>query len=306
MNTKVFFVTLYLSKADNAMRRFPVLIFLFLLCPNFGNAIERRGLKQALSEGLVRLEAIGSGQSFLRNGLKIRLTNLSKGGVLIHVEPALLFRPIDTNYQDLICVGNETIPLAANASREVDLATFCAKAHAAAPADSLPFRYIGQADSLMQQLLSYLRLQRLQDFLGQQAVWAMTDFHNLEGVFDTDRPKESFALLDFMQKLVGQSRPEFFKIYGIDTSAGQAAFVNRILKIATQMQWQQERTATLDLGIFNEQGKLIQTVFAKNELKRGKYKINIKFKAEHAPKGLYYLRLTEADKVLKQQEFSLD
>ncbi|MEO6831257.1 MAG: hypothetical protein ABI378_03270 [Chitinophagaceae bacterium] len=279
---------------------------LLLLVPFSGNALIKKGLKQALGEGFVNLEAMANGNSFMGRPLKIRIKNRTSEALRIAVEPALIFRPSDTNFQDLITSGNEVFAIAANATTELELGTFCGKAYASAPDNGLDFRYVGQADTTMQKLLRYIERQKLHDFLGQQAVWVLTDFHGLEMVYDPARPNESRALNEFVQKLVGGTKPSYFKIYAIDTTAGQPAFVNRILKIATQMEWKQPRAATLDLSIFNDDGKVIQTVFAKQEMKKGSYKINVEFEGEHAPKGKYYLRLKEGDNVLEEQEFTLD
>lgn len=288
------------------MRVLILCIGLLLVLPLAGNALVKKGLKQALSEGLINLEAMSNGNSYMGVPLRIRIKNKTKEPLRIAVEPALIFRPSDTSYQDLIASGNEVLVLASGATGELSLAAFCGKAHASAPDNGLDFRYVGQADSTMQQLLRYIERNKLHDILGQQAVWALTDFHGLEMIYDTKRPTESRALIAFVQKLVGGATPTFYKIYAVDTTAGQPAFVNRILKIATHLEWKLATNAVLDLAIFNEEGAVIQSVFANNEMKKGGYKIQVEFEGEHAPKGKYYLRLKEGEQVLKEQEFTLD
>lgn len=286
-----------------------LLIFSFcllFLMPASSNALVKKGMKQALSEGIIKLEAMSNGNPYMGRALRIRVKNRRNEDVQLTVEPALIFRPSDTIYQDLLVSGTEVLAIAANATAEFELGTFCGKAHAAAPGKGLEFRYIGQADSLMQKTLHYIESQKLHDILGQKAVWALTDFHSLDIVYDPARPKESRALIEFLQKLVGGTTPTFFKIYAIDTTAGQPAFVNRILKIVTQMEWKQPYAAILDLAIFNEDGENIQTVFAQKAMPKGGYRMNVEFEGEHAPKGKYYLRLKEGNVVLKEKEVTLD
>jgi hypothetical protein len=73
-----------------------------------------------------------------------------------------------------------------------------------------------------------------------------------------------------------------------------------VLKIVAKLEWKLQEPRTLTLGVFNEQGKEVQSVFKAQQLARGGYKMQVEFEAENAPAGRYYLRLKDGEQVMKE------
>jgi hypothetical protein len=268
--------------------------------------VQRMGLKAAMDKGLVKLNAVSNGQSYKAKALQLQITNTSKDALQITVDPALVFRPSDTGYQDLVLPGQEMLALAPNGASSLTVQTFCGKAHASAPGRDLKYSFIKQGDSSMIKVLTFIRKNNLYTSLGQHAVWVLTDHHDLESIFDPENPKVSSDLLALLVKLTGRRVPDYFKLYKLDTVAGQPVFQKRILKIVTNLEWQLPDATPVTLGIFNATGDLVQGVLDEPAMGRGKYRMMVQFEAENAPPGKYYVRLKERDQLKKEVTVVVD
>jgi hypothetical protein len=288
------------------MRRIAFLL-LFIITPLAGHAaVQRTGLRAAMDKGLVRVSAISTGAIYNGKALKLHLVNTSHDALQVTVDPALIFRPFDSACQDLVLPGSEMLALAPGASGELTVQTFCGKASAAAPRGGVSYRFKAQGDSIMIHVLQFIKKQQLFDGLGQSAVWALTDHHNLEGIVDPARPKVSADLLALMVKLTGWPAPEYFKVYKLNTEAGQPVFQKRVLKIVAKFDWALPESRKLTMGIFNEQGKEVQSVFKDQQMAEGGYKMQVEFEAEGAPAGKYYMRLKDGERVMKEVRVVVD
>ncbi len=264
------------------------------------------GLKTALQNGQIKVAAVSSGQNYHSKALRLQISNATREAIRLKIDPALIFRPDDTSYQNLVLPAEEMLALAPGGKAEIEVQTFCGKLHASAPGKALSYRLWKQGDSTMIKVTQYIRRHALYDDLGQQAIWALTDHHNLDGIIDPARPKESAELLALMKKETGWETPEYFKMYKLNTVAGQPVFQKRILKIVANMEWKLDAPASVSLGIYNQTGGLVQGVLEEKIMARGGYKMLVQFEAEGAPPGRYFVRLIEGDKLKKEIEVKVD
>jgi len=268
--------------------------------------VQRTGLKAALEKGMVKLSAVSTGAVYSGKALRMQLTNNTRDALQITVEPALIFRPSDTSYQDLVLPGTEMIALAPGGSGELTVQTFCGKANASAPSAKLDYAFKKQGDSVMIKVLRYISKHQLFDNLGQHAVWVLTDNHSLEGLMDPARPKVSSDLLALMVQLTGRRVPLYFKQFRLNTAAGQPVFDNKLLKIISKLEWKLDSPKALTMGIYNERGDLVQHIFKEKELTPGLFKMQVEFEAENAPAGKYFLRLKDGETVMKELMVEVD
>jgi hypothetical protein len=258
------------------------------------------GLKAAMDKELIRVSASSNGASYHAKALQLKVSNTGRDPLQLTIDPALIFKPVDPSYQDLVLPGNEVLALAPNGETSIALQSFCGKAAAAAPGSNLPYTFAKQGDSSLIKVVDFIRRNNLYNDLGQHAVWVLTDHHGLEGIFDPAQPKVSSDLLALLVKLTGRTVPEYFKLYKLNTVAGQPVFEKRILKIIANMEWNLPAATPVQLGIYNSTGDLVQGVLDEPAMARGKYKMMVQFEAENAPPGKYYMRLKESDKLVKE------
>ncbi len=263
-------------------------------------------LKAAVESGAIRLTATTTGKSYHSKALRLHLSNTTRQAMQLRIDPALVFKPDDLSYQPLVLPAEETFALAPGGSADIDVQTFCGKLHASAPGAKLSYTLWRQGDSNLIKVTQYIRKNSLYDDLGQSAIWALTEGRDLDGVIDPARPKISAELLALMVKLTGRPMPEYFRLYKMDTTAGQPIFQKRILKIVANMEWKLEAPTAVSLGIYNQTGDLVQGVLAEEPLKRGGYKMMVQFEAEGAPPGNYYMRLLQGEKLMKELKVTVE
>jgi hypothetical protein len=264
------------------------------------------GLKAAMEKGQVKVVATTTGKSYHSKALKLQLSNTTKERLQLSIDPALIFTPLEPGYQDLVLPAEEMIALAPGATAEIEVQTFCGKLHASAPGGKLTYKLWKQGDSTMIKVTQYIRKHNLYDGLGQNAIWALTDGHDLDGIIDPERPKISAELLALMTKLTGRPTPEYFKLYKLDTVAGQPVFQKRVLKIIASIEWKLEAPKSLTLGIYNQEGSLVQGVFEDKPMAKGGYKMQVQFEAEGAPPGNYFMRLRDGNTLMKEIKVTVD
>jgi hypothetical protein len=259
-----------------------------------------------MEKGLVTVAAITTGVVYHGKALRLQVSNNTRERLQITVDPALIFRPDDKAYQDLVLPAEEMLAIAAGGMAEIDVQTFCGKLHAAAPGSKLTYKFWKQGDSSLIKVTQYIRKNKLYDYLGQQAVWVMTDGNDLEGIIDPARPKQSADLLALLVKLTGKSAPEYFRYYKLDTVAGQPVFKKRVLKIISNIDWKLEEAAPITLGIYNATGDLVQGVLDEKQMAKGGYRMQVQFEAEDAPPGNYFMRLKKDDKLMKEIKVTVE
>lgn len=259
-----------------------------------------------MEKGMVRVAAISTGKVYHGKALKLQVQNTSGERLELSVDPALIFKPDDKDYQDLVLPSEEILAIAPGGSAEIEVQTFCGRMHASAPTAGLNYKFWKQGDSNLIKVAQFIRKHQLYDYLGQQAVWAITDSTALEGVIDPNRPKQSAEILALLVRLTGRPTPEYFRLYKLDTVAGEPVFKKRVLKIITNLEWKLAGPASVSLGIYNQTGDLVQGILDNEPMKRGGYKMMVQFEAENAPRGHYYLRLYNAEKMMLEKTITVD
>lgn len=182
----------------------------------------------------------------------------------------------------------------------ITVQTFCANSNAAAPAKGQEYQYSGMADDNVVKLLAFLKQNRMFNELGQQAVWVFTNNHNLNSVYDGSNEFASKKLQDFLITLTGKSKPEYYVKSGVNAVAGQAVHNPKTLKIYATFEERLDVAKKLTLGVYNEQGKMVQPVFENRNFGPAGHRFKVEFEAKNVPAGKYYIRLKEADAILRE------
>jgi hypothetical protein len=270
------------------------------------SAIDRIGLKEGIDHGLLKLNAYANGNGYHNKSLRLSLTNTGNKALQVVVEPALIFRPDDTSYQDFVLAGNDMVTLKGKGTIEINAQVFCGKSHAAAPARNLHFNFLKAGDDKMVKLMAFINQHKLYDGLGQDAIWALTDMHELHGVYDPNRPELSKQLLEFMSKLTGWPAPEYYKQYAPNPRGNGPVVPPKALKMLALFDWKLDSPKQLTLGIYDKDGRMIQPVVENREFSKGGHRVRVEFEAEGVDAGTYYIRLMDNANVMKELAVRVD
>lgn len=257
-------------------------------------------LSQAIQQHIVTVSAEATGNSYMQQGLKLTVKNTGSLNFILVMNQGVIFTPAEENVQPLVLAGEEIMPMQPLKEATINVQTFCANSSAAAPQKGIKYTYTKVADDKLVKLLAFLKQNRMYNELGQDAVWHFTNGHSLNTVYDAGNEFASKKLLDFITTLTGEKTPEYYIQTSSSTVAGQPVYNPKTLKIFASFEEELTAPKKLTLGIYNEQGEMVQPVFEnRNFVARG-HRFKVEFEAKGVPAGKYYIRLKEGETTLRE------
>ncbi len=262
--------------------------------------LTRIPLSQAIQQHIVTVSAEATGNSYMQQGLKLTVKNTGSLNFILVMNQGATFTPADVAAQPLLLAGEEIVPMQPLKEATVNVQTFCANSNAAAPQKGMKYTYARIAEDNLVKLLAFLKQNRMYNELGQNAVWYFTNGHSLNTVYDAGNEFASKKLVDFMTNLTGEKKPEYFVQTSSNIAAGQPVYNPKTLKIFASFEEKLETPKKLTLGIYNEQGEMVQPVFENRNFGAAGHRFKVEFEAKNVPLGKYYIRLKEGETTLRE------
>ncbi|MBL7706988.1 MAG: hypothetical protein JNM21_15680 [Taibaiella sp.] len=275
------------------MRQGILLALMLLLTASHIQAANKRiYLLEAVEKQMVHYSVTRTKASFNSKGLKISITNTGKEALVVKIDPAMIFAPEDTAYQDLMLPGEELLYVGPGHTNVIEVQTYCARSAALSPGSELAFRFKKQGDSSIIKTLDYMRRLAAGQDLAQKIVWFLTDDRkDLSSVYEDGQKEQSLKIIQFLSKLYAIEIPGYRTERGIDTTPGAVALSETVLKLHVRLEWDQPAPETLSLSIFNESNQKIASYFEDMAVRKGHAEITASFETISYPKGNYYVRV---------------
>lgn len=271
-----------------------------LAVATYAGAPTRMNISQAIQQNIITVTAVATGSSYTQQGLRLTIKNNGSLNFIVIMNHGVIFKPETEGYQPLILAGEENLLLAPLKEAQVNVQTFCADSRQSAPIKGLAYTFSKTSGDTLVKVLGYIKQNRLYNSLGQSAVWHFTNGHELNTVYDAGNEYASKKLQDFIVNLTGQKRPEYFTQPAISATPGQAVYNPKTLKIYASFDEKFDAPKTLTLGVFNQQGEMIQPVFENRIHGAAGHRFRVEFSAKDVPAGKYYIRLKESDTILRE------
>lgn len=252
---------------------------------------------EAVKKGMVSVGSQGIG-GHSGECLKLDIKNKTKKLLKIHIPAGQLFNSADTLLQDLMVVKEETILVESGKTSSKSFYGFCIEAHNGSPGTGNAFTLGKLAEGALLKIAKHLSDNNLHlNPYAQFAVWAVTDGERLEGIGDP-------VLTKFVADLLGKPMPEYhidYKPLQQDRLLpGQPANWREALAMNGLFYYDLASDQKVDFGLFNESGELVHALFKDRLQKRGQHKFKFEFEIKGLPKGKYFARLTNKDRVIKE------
>ncbi|RYD99719.1 MAG: hypothetical protein EOP54_02975 [Sphingobacteriales bacterium] len=264
-------------------------------------------LLEAVEKQMVHYTVTRTNAPFNSKGLKIAITNTCKEALVIKIDPAMVFAPADTTYQDLMLPGNEVLYVGPGRTNAIEVQTYCARSAARSPGSELTFRFKKQGDSSIIKTLDYLRRIAAGQDLAQKTVWFLTDTQkDLSSIYDAGQQDESLKMIQFLSRMYAIEIPAYRTERGIDTTPGAVALSETVLKLHVRLEWDQHAPEILSLSIFNENNQKIASYFEAMAVRKGRAEITASFETISYPKGNYYVRVyNDTGNIIKEEKVPL-
>ena len=277
---------------------------LICLCSFTGNvsaATSRVSLKNAMLRNLITVNAISNG-GYRDRSIKLDIANNTSGELTIDMDPALIFIPEDTIYQNLVLLGNEALVLAPNASKTVDLQTYCGKSYAECPVQGIKYHYWKQGDSNLIKTLVYAKQYDIESHLTQLAVWTFTNGYCLNSIYCHYSPRVSETFMKYVSSLFKSPIPDYFKEYTLDDEPGRSVIASGGQKTYVNMHWGNEGYRQMYVAIYKENGDVYRKIEADQVIDKYGHTISVCFDPINDPKGVYYVRLHDETRKVWEQK----
>jgi len=280
-------------------RFFFLLLFLMPYCATA--KVVKASLSDAIKDRSVSMDAVNFEGRYKGKTTNLKIANNSKNDLDIKVNPGIFLEPDDSNCQPMLLAGGEQLTIKAGTTREIAVMTFCGNAPKNCPGKDLHYSFSHVGNDTLIKVLEFIRANALYDFLGQSAVWVITNGHSLTNLYDDARQGTAQALMEYILKLTGGKRPEYYAVEQSNEAPGQPAYVPRPLKIIAAFELRLDAPKTLTLGVFNDKGEMVQKVFENKEFFATGHRFDVEFEAADVPPGKYYIRIKEYDQVLQEK-----
>lgn len=257
-------------------------------------------LSKAIQQHIVTVEAVATGSSYNKQALKLTIENTGSLTYNLIMNPGVIFVCDSAGFQPLILAGEEKLFMTPLKKTTITVQTFCADSRNLAPVKGLTYTYSKVAGDTLVKVIDFIHKNRMFNDLGQSAVWMFTNDHSLNNVYDSGNDFMSKKLLDYIVKVTNRPMPEYYVQSDINTSPGEEVYTPKTLKIFAKFEEELESPKKLTLGVFNEQGEMIQSVFENRNYGKAGHRFRVEFEAKGVPAGKYYIRLKSEDVVLRE------
>lgn len=283
------------------MSRPPYFFIVVYLCILYVIPAHATSLLEALKANQVSMSAVKNDNSFFDKGLSLQLRNKTTKTLNLNIDPAMIFEPTDSDQQNLVIIHDEVIVLKAGEEQTIPVQSFCAKAYGGAPETNMTFNYWKQGDETMVKLLRYIVTNKVNTNLAQHAVWVLTDKHSLSNVYTGHENDEAKKLVEYLAGLLHTTPPTMYVYHRINEQPALPAYNPKPLKMMAKFEYIAETDQVLTLGVYNEDGNTIESVFDNKPFGKGGHRFTVEFDAADVPVGKYYIRLLSEGRVLKEE-----
>jgi hypothetical protein len=258
--------------------------------------VQQVKLKSAMASKMVSVTAIGNGGAMGKK-LHLDLVNNLSVPLEVVVDPGLIFRPVDSSYQNLVAVGEEKVTIEPGAGASLDLQTFCGKSYARSPFMNLNYNFWKQGDSVMIKALGFIREHKLYSTVGQCAVWSLTNNHSLAGIYDQTEISKKFA--GYMSVLTGRKLPPYYVTNKITDVPGTVAYNPAVDKYYVDFEWKPLSARNMHVYVLKEDGTLLWE-HKKDIISHEGHKAIVELDPGKLARGKYVVELSDDDNFVWQ------
>lgn len=288
------------------MRSILFFILIFLLPNCLQATLVKITLSDAIEQKLVSVTAINPKGKYTGSSLTLSVTNVHSSTLQIKVNPGIIFKPLDGSFQPLVLGGQELLVVQPKKTGSIDVQVFCGNAPLGCPGVGAVYQYAQVGSANLIKVLQFIKEQNLFDYLGQSAVWVITNAHGLDNIYDPERPEIATKLIGLLASLTNMPAPTYYAVHQTAQTPGQAAYNPKALKIIAKFEVLLDAPKTLSLGVYDETGTMIQKVFEKETFERKGHRFEVEFESENVPAGKYFIRLTEGSDVLQEKMVAVE
>lgn len=281
-------------KYTNALKT----IVVFLLAAFSAEAkegIDHFTLLAAMKEQKVRVcaEALG-GHS--KQCLYLNIANNTSVPMNITIDPAMIFRPVDSSQQDLVVMGEQVIVLAPNESKSMSVNAFCGKSYASSPRRNTKFNFLKQGSRGLIEAAKFINRHKLYNYIGQAAVWSFTNNKSLSNIYSTDPAYNQLSneLVKLISKMTGKPIPEYNTVLRTYREGASGPVYNpEISRLYVDLNWTNKDLINMHVLVFKSDGTLYKEIKDGERISPKGHSLRVEFDPKKDPHDTYTVCLKD-------------
>jgi hypothetical protein len=271
-----------------------MILISILFCPIFLFGVT---LQEALSTKLVKVQSLSTIGGHHGKSLSLLLKNNQKKHFRIEISIGTIFEPADSSQQPLILTESQAITLAPNEIHQFDLVAYCCNAPKTSPGKGNNYT-VGRnlVEGSLLSIVKFLVQKSILDVAEiQNAIWCATNQHRAEGL-------QNEELKQFVAKETGQKLRQIQILYHQEAHPGEAAFSNNALKIKGLFKYSTEKDIVADLGLYDNEGKLIKFLQKNLQHVKGHHRFGFNFEISNIKHGQYFIKLVSGKATIGEMD----
>jgi hypothetical protein len=255
-------------------------------------------VEEAAKKGLIKLSIKAKG-GYTGDVIKMGIQNLTNKTLDIKVEAGRILDSQNNNQQDILVTKPQEVFLSAKESKNINVFGMCCQAYNGAPTADAEYKVGKLADSNLIKLANFIDKNKYYtNTTAQEAVWSISDHNSLGSIVDGDI-NDVNNLRKFVSHITGRPIPAYNITY---KRQNDRDVLGSVIKIDGVFDYLLPANCHATLGIYNNQGQLMQTVFQNIAHQKGEYNIYYTFRTKDLPRGIYYARMNADGHLHKEMQ----
>lgn len=265
-------------------------------------SIRTVNMSDAIKGHLIKLNAVNILGAYTGSAVQLILTNNDRKDSLdVTVNLGIILKPEDTAYQPMVLAGEEQLVLAPGKKDEVSVKVFCGNCPRHCPRKNLKYTFLRLGSDDLVHVLRFINNHKLFDYLGQSAVWAITNGNPIGNIYDQERDSVSKQLINIVCSVTGRPKPEYYTVTKQNENPGEAAYNSKPESIVAQFDIVLRNSSILKVGLYDVHGRLLENLVDRRVFSAGGHNLTISFNPQAYGPGNYIIRLSDPERLLKEK-----
>lgn len=263
--------------------------------------VETLDLADAIKQKLIDVSFVSNG-SYSGNSLLCKAKNLQAKAYKIRIPEGTYFQAPSNDEQNLLIPQSDYFLLQANQAKSVTLNGFCTNASKKAPDKNGIFKLSSYtANAKMPKLLTYLKGKKFNNSTLQDAIWSLTDDHQVSNVVGEDKTNVT-DLRKFLFTLTGQ-KETWYESPQVRNIEPDRTINHETARISGDLTYKTTKGAKLYTEVVSQDGEVKIKTNTRTMEGSGDLTYNFKVEVKGWKKGKYQVRVLENDKLIKSFDF---
>ena len=227
------------------------------------NAADTLQIMDAIAKRRITVEALGSGGLGAASAQLMIQNNIS-AALNIAIPAGLLLSSVDPDAQDLLLLEDAILYVSGRKNASLELYGACTQSGNYAPKQGESYTLGASVRSELLAIANIINENELQASLGQAAVWAFTDQHDLDNIFAENYVEQSWDIAKIIAIYRKENPPTREEVQSWQRASPRIVFSSR-----TDLKYHAPTDARAELAIYDTTGALIRRQFELKPLHAG-------------------------------------